>query len=89
MATYNFTTNVAQTIILGRESSIELVGTFDGGTFTITRPPGTTPIRTPTTAAEIFETGAHDILVTPSGGGGSMDVDVIVLSVGENSKYPS
>ena len=89
MATYNFKTNVAQTLILGRTSSVEIKGTFDSATFTLTGPGGTTAIRTPNTVAEIFKCGMHKLVVTPSGGGASLDVDVIVLPVGDNDKYPS
>jgi len=89
MAIYNFTTNVAQPINVGRTSSMEIEGTFDGATFTITLPDGSTAIRTPDTAAAVFEIGPHDVIVTPTGGGGSMDVNVIVHSSGYNLKYPS
>ena len=89
MAIYNFVDNVAQTIKLGRRRSIEIKGVFDGATITLTLPGGTTVIRTPTTAAEVFECGAHDIIITPTSGGASMDIDVIVLSVDENANYPS
>lgn len=89
MATYNFNSNVAQTIVLGRTSSVEIKGVFDGATFTLTSPGGTTAIRTPATAAEVFKCDSHTIVVTPTAGGVLLDVDVIVLPAGLNAKYPS
>ena len=76
--TMNFTGNGSDTYEAPNGANINIEGTFDGATITLTMTGATTAARTPATAAENFNTPVQKGTLTVTSAGASTDIDVIV-----------
>ena len=83
--TLNFAADGAKRFIvaeIGRDTPVEISGTWGGGTMTVTTTGGVVAIRTPATANETFSMKIMDATFTLSGAT-SPDLNVIIEAPGQ------